>query len=213
MQRTETERRMQSNFLNIWQLKGPQVARLNREVNKAFGNVLVFIHPFYISESSGFDDEPVKHRIYAKPRQEEFFLKTAKETTEPIIVFEQGVVSLEYTKKRFLNAGITKPIYYVPTVPHNPQPAIIVDNLRKLIQLSPDNQRNWDILEDRRLENLSWELACEKLSSFGIRNIKLTGRSYPGGCVGDAEEQFKKKFTIDVLPESYLENFLLSTDK
>jgi hypothetical protein len=212
MQRIETERRSPSNFLNLWQLKGPQVARLTREVSRTSGNVRVFIHPFYIAESSGFDEEPAAHRVYAKPRQEEFFLKTVKEAAEPIIVFEQGGGSIDYTKKRFLSTGILKPIYYIPTVPHNPQPALIVDNLRKLIQLSPQNQRQWNILEDKRLENLSWELALEKFASFGIKHINLTGRSYPGGCVGDAEEQFKKKFAVNVLPESYLENFLFSTD-
>lgn len=51
-------------------------------------------------------------------------------------------------------------------------------------------------------DKLFWDFTNMSLSDLGVKDILLTGQTYPG-CASTTEERLKESFNVTVLPETF----------
>ncbi len=174
------ERAPQGVLLDFNELSTDQAAKLQLRIEASKGRVIVFIHPFYSSNDSFVTDmgwadpEDLRKMRESLPN----LLSAQRENSPPMLIFQDAEKLKDLSDT--LKGEFPKDAYVVPTLQHDPQPAIG-----------------------------SWDDLSGKLKALGVSEVIMAGMNlairWPddedpevAGCIANAAHELSKKFNITI---------------
>ena len=185
------------DFLN---LSPEEQVELKDKIEKANGQVRLFVHPNFEKYAKDEDEEKKKERAIRVEKGFQRLLKSSDKKKLPIFIFVSAADKKDFEEKIKDLERKVKPvdeIYYVRTQFANPTPLDPYHN---------DSYQWMSFSLKRKIgdSDLMWEMTTDQLEDVGVKQILIGGAELYAdedsdiysGCLGAAVDNLKERFQI-----------------